>query len=145
MTSTKALPTSNPAYHSSSSTSRHGAFIICSQYFFCYLNFSPQKKTKHLIWCAFYGRLKCSVVGPLLNRIQDRPFQYCSKMRGKEVPPSPKSVTHMLQLWNMAIILYLRKIQKIYDSRNISIFHQKFKNIVLSRNRHKDCILIRNF
>ena len=36
---------------------------------------------------------------------------------GKSPPPSIKSVTHILQWWNFAVILYLRKIGNIYESR----------------------------
>ena len=39
---------------------------------------------------------------------------------GEEVkrPPSVKSVTHILQSWNLAVIPYLNKIQKIHESRD---------------------------
>ena len=33
-------------------------------------------------------------------------------------PSSIKSVTYILQWWNFAVIHYLRKIQKIYESRD---------------------------
>ena len=39
--------------------------------------------------------------------------------RAKSPPPSSlKSVTQILQWWNLAIIPYLKKIQKIYESRD---------------------------
>ena len=36
---------------------------------------------------------------------------------GKKAP-SLKSVTHILQWWNLAVITYLKKIQKIHESRD---------------------------
>ena len=44
-------------------------------------------------------------------------------------PPSLKSVTHILQWWNMAVIPYLKKIQKLYESRDTPLelcWHQHF-------------------
>ena len=35
---------------------------------------------------------------------------------GAERPPSLKFVTHILKWWNLAVIPYLKKIQKIYES-----------------------------
>ena len=40
---------------------------------------------------------------------------------GTERPPSLKSVTHILQWWNLAVISYLKKIQKIYESCDTSL------------------------
>ena len=59
------------------------------------------------------------------NPIQDWLFQGCSRMGG----PSLKSATHILQWWNLAVIPYLRKIQKVYKSRDTSLefcWHQHF-------------------
>ena len=51
------------------------------------------------------------------------------------------------------VIPYLKKISKIFESRDthtpisaeISIFHRKPANFVISRNTDIDCILIRSF
>ena len=37
---------------------------------------------------------------------------------GENSPRSLKSVTHILQRWNVAVIPYLKKTQKIYESRD---------------------------
>ena len=52
-----------------------------------------------------------------LKPVQDGLFLGCSWMRGEQKgPPSLKSVTLILQWWNLAAIIpYLRKKQKIYD------------------------------
>ena len=68
-------------------------------------------------------------------------------------PPSLKSVTHILQWWNLSQ-LYLTK----NDPKNIwitwhtpwvpmtpTIFHWKSANFAISRNTCIDCILIQNF
>ena len=54
------------------------------------------------------------------NPIQDGHFWDCFQMgegggEGAKRPPSLKSVTHILQSYNWAVIPYLRKIQKIYE------------------------------
>ena len=47
----------------------------------------------------------------------------------KVPPPSLKSVTHIIQWWNLAVIPYLKKIQKLYESRDTPLefcWHQHF-------------------
>ena len=66
-----------------------------------------------------------------LNPIQDAPFRGCSRMGGggQKGPPTQKSVTYILQVWNVAGITYLKKTQKINESRDtvLEIFwHQHF-------------------
>ena len=51
--------------------------------------------------------------------------------RGAKKHPllSLKSVTHILQWWKLTVISYLKKIQKIYESRDTyheSCWHQQF-------------------
>ena len=51
----------------------------------------------------------------------------------KPAPPSPflKSVTHILQWWNSTVIPCLKKIQKLYESRDTPLefyWHQQFFN-----------------
>ena len=73
--------------------------------------------------------------------------------RNKKAPPSLKSVTHILQWWNLAQ-LYLTQRR----SKNISVtwhtpwilltsvfFHWKSSNFAISRNTDIDCILIKHF
>ena len=87
------------------------------------------------------------------NPIQDGHFRDCSRMGwGQKGPTSLKSVTNIVQWWNLAAIPYLKKIQKVYESRgtplnsaDISIFHRKSANFVIARNTDKDWILIHNF
>ena len=91
----------------------------------------------------------------MINPMQDWHFRGCSRWeRGEPKRPTPslKSVTHILQWWNLAVIPYLKKIQKIYDhvtpplsSADISIFYRKSVNFVISRTTDIDCILIYNF
>ena len=47
---------------------------------------------------------------------------------GQKGPPSLKSVKHILQWWNLAVIPHLKKIQKLYEARDTSpdfYWHQK--------------------
>ena len=79
-------------------------------------------------------------------------FRGCSRMGGGQKGPPLKSVTHPTMMKLGTVIPYLKKIQKIYESRDtpvtsadISIFHWKSANFVISRNTDKDCILVYNF
>ena len=88
------------------------------------------------------------------NPIQDGLFWGCSRMWGTFLGPnSLKSVTHILQWWNLAQ-LYLTSGR----SKNIQItwhiplvlltsafFHQKSAKFATSRNKDIDWILIHNF
>ena len=91
-----------------------------------------------------------------INSIQGGHFQGCSRMGGGEGakrPPSLISVTHILQLWNFAqLYLTYRRSEKYINhatqpmsSAEISSFHQKSANFVISRNADINCILIHNF
>ena len=58
--------------------------------------------------------------------IQDGLFRGCSQMErvgggGRQKAPSLKSVTHIVQWWNLAVIPYLMKIHKIYESRDLPL------------------------
>ena len=59
---------------------------------------------------------------------------------------SLKSVTYILQWGNLVVISYLKKIQKIYESRDTwvllksAFFHWKSANFVMSRNTDIDYI-----
>ena len=71
---------------------------------------------------------------------------------GQKGPPSLKSVANILQWWNNKVIPYLKKIQKIYESRDTpwvlltsAFFHRKSASFAISRNTDIDCILIHNF
>ena len=69
-----------------------------------------------------------------LNPIQDGLCRGCSRMGGDKKAPSLKSVAHIchnicLQWWNLAVIPYLKKIQKMYESRDTPLefcWHQHF-------------------
>ena len=90
-----------------------------------------------------------------LNPTQDENFRGFSRMRGrgpKKPPPTLKSVTHILQWWNVAVIPYLKKIQKkkwitwyTEFCWHQHFFHRKSANFVISRNTDIDCILVHNF
>ena len=54
-----------------------------------------------------------------------------------------KSVTHILQWWNLVVVPYLKKIQKYMN--HVTFFHWKLANFVISRNADIDCILLHNF
>ena len=66
-----------------------------------------------------------------INPVQDGPFLGCSRMTrslGQKGPPPLKSVTHILQWCNLAVIPYLKKIQKTKESREIPLeicWHQE--------------------
>ena len=94
-----------------------------------------------------------------MNKGRFNPIQYglfwgCSRMgESQKGLPSLKSVTHILQWWNLAQI-YLPK----EDRKNIWItwhtpwvlltsafFHRKSANFAISRHTDIDCILIHNF
>ena len=58
---------------------------------------------------------------PFLNSIQDELFQGCSRMKGRGVkrPPLPKIChTHPTVMKLGTVTSYLKKIQKIYESRD---------------------------
>ena len=54
----------------------------------------------------------------VFNSIQDGPFRGCTRMENPKRLPSLKSVKHILQWWKLGTIIPLRKIQKIYKSRD---------------------------
>ena len=77
-------------------------------------------------------------------------------MRGEGVSgkkaPALKSVTHITEMMKLGTVIpHLKKIQKMYhvahpfSSADISIFHGKKANFLISRNTDTDCILIQNF
>ena len=76
-----------------------------------------------------------------LNPTQDENFRGCSRMRGrgpKKSPPTLKSVTHILQWWNVAQLhLTQRRSKKKNESRDtlnsadISIFFTGNQQILL--------------
>ena len=90
-----------------------------------------------------------------ISPIQDGPFRGCSWMRGAKSPlphPSLKSATHILQWWNLAVIPYLKKNQKIYEpcDRPLELcWHQYFfignQQIWLYQKIQIDWILPHNF
>ena len=71
----------------------------------------------------------------------------------KPSPPLPKIFhTYPAVIKPGTVIPYLRKIQKIYESRGIHfepadiiIFHRKSQNFPIPRNTDIDCILKHNF
>ena len=84
----------------------------------------------------------------IFNPIQDGLF------RGpKKLHPSVKSVTLILQWWNLAqIYLAQRRSKNIWITWHTSwvlltpaFFHWKSANLAISRNTDIDCILIHNF
>ena len=88
----------------------------------------------------------------ILNPIKDGLFQGCLRMGGLFGLPSLKSATQILQWWNLAVIPYLRKFQKMCKSRDTPFgfcwdqhFYWKSANFTTSRNPHIDWFLIHNF
>ena len=60
--------------------------------------------------------------------------------------PLPKLCHAYLTLMKLGkVILDLKNIQRIYESRDISIFHRKQANFAISRNTDIDCILVHDF
>ena len=111
------------------------------------------------------------------NPIQDGLFQCCSHLLlhlltdlltvllsdfnpaqdgQKASPPSLKSVTHILQWWNLAELYFTQRRSKNYMNYVTltlspwallpsAFFHRKWANFALSRNTDIDWILIHNF
>ena len=72
---------------------------------------------------------------------------------GAKRPPLPKIChTHPTMIKLGTVIPCLKKIQKIYESRDTpsefcisALFHRKSANFVISRNTDIECILLHNF
>ena len=72
---------------------------------------------------------------------------------GQKGPLSLKSVTHILQWWNLTELYLTQRKSKKYmnhvthslNSADISFFHRKSANFAISRNTDIDCISIHNF
>ena len=54
--------------------------------------------------------------------------------RGSKRLPFLKSITHIPQWWNLVVMPYLKKIQKIHRSRNIPLKSVSFQDFDLSPN-----------
>ena len=89
-----------------------------------------------------------------LNPIQDGLCRGCSRMRGGgKKCPSLKSVTHILQWWNLAQLYLSQRKSKKYMNHvthpwvllTSVFFHRESANFDISRNTDIDCILIHNF
>ena len=103
---------------------------------------------------SFWEKFPIRDIWQSLNPIEDRLFRGCSRMgEGQKGPPSLKSVTHILQWWNLASYTLPKE-----DPKNIWItwhtpwilltsifFHLKPANFAISRNTDIDCILMHNF
>ena len=75
----------------------------------------------------FWKRFYVLSTSNLFNPIQMDLFRPTYWWGGPKRPPFLKSVTHILQSWNLAP--YLKKTQKIYESRDIPLkfcWHQHF-------------------
>ena len=116
---------------------------------------------KHLCQCLFLNKvagiafkfIKKETLGrafswefcKIFNPIQDGLFWDCSRKGGGVWAKRLKTVTHILQWWNFAVIPYLRKIQKMYKSRDtftrsadISIFSPKIsKNCYINKHTYR--------
>ena len=58
----------------------------------------------------------------LFNPIQDGFFGGCSRMRRAKKAPSLKSITHILQWWNLTQLYLIERIsKKKYESRDIPL------------------------
>ena len=89
------------------------------------------------------------------NPIQDGHFWGCSRMGGSKKAPIPKICHRYPTMMKLGMVIpYLKKIQKIYESRDTpspwvlltsAFFHRKSENFVISRNTDVDCISIHNF
>ena len=91
------------------------------------------------------------------NPIQDVHFRSCSRMEergGAKTPPLPKIChTYPAMIKLGTVIPYLKKLQKIYDSRDThhlilltsAFFHRKTAKFAISRNTNIDCTLVHNF
>ena len=57
-----------------------------------------------------------------INPVQDGLVRNCSRIRGEERPPLPKNChTYPTRMKLGTVILYLKKIQKVYESRDTSL------------------------
>ena len=82
-------------------------------------------------------------------------FGGCSRIGvgGQKGPPSLKSVTHILQWWNLAQLYLTQRRSKKYmnhathllSSADISIFSPGINKFCYTRNTDIDCFLIHNF
>ena len=68
---------------------------------------------------------------------------------GKKIPLSKISQMYPIKMKFGKVMAYLKKIQKIYKSRDIPpefcFFHRNSGTLVLSRNTDIDCIIMHNF
>ena len=87
-----------------------------------------------------------------INPIQDGPFRDCSWIGGGQKGPLPKIChTYPAMMKLGTVIPYLKKIQKIYKSRDtpfssadISIFSPEINNFCYIKKYRYSCILIHN-
>ena len=80
---------------------------------------APEFLTRLTPTCSEVYHAKCKKNAQFIctNPIHDGHFRGCKRIGvGAKKPPSLKFVTHILQCWNLAVIPYLKKIQKIYES-----------------------------
>ena len=119
---------------------------------FCnFLNLNRSRNQKTIQLDVFCQSLKLTTG---FNPIHDGLFRGCSRMGGEPFwPPLPKiRHTYPKMMKPDTVIPYLRKIQKIYKSRDIpwvlltsAFLHRKSANFATSRNTHIDRNLIDNF
>ena len=76
---------------------------------------------KFWIPCKFKSTQK-NILRPPLTQFKMGFFGAARRQEGEiggaKSHPSIKSVTHILQSWNLAVIPYLKNVQKIYESRD---------------------------
>ena len=81
----------------------------------------------------------------MINPIQNGPLWSCSQVKGgggsEKVPPSLKSVTHILQWWNLVVIPYWRRSKKCMNHvthplspADISIFSLEISKDCFNKN-----------
>ena len=113
------------------------------------INADIRKSVNHLNYNVYFWKLNISHTK--FNPIHVGPFRGCSRMgEGGQKGPLPK-IFHTYP--TMMKLPYLKKIQKIYESRDTllefcltsAFFDRKSANFAISRNTDIDYILIHNF
>ena len=124
----------------------------------CYYDYQFHSKTLqqilHWRYCFMVvDKVHCCYCNSYVNPIQDGLFRGCSRMGRAFLAPLPKIPhTYPTMMKLGTVIPYLRKIQKMYKSRDTSLefcWHQHFftgnQEILLHQEIHIDWILIHNF
>ena len=97
------------------------------------------------LWKQLFNSLYAYWVKDSLKPVEDRHFRGCSRRRGAKRLPH----TYLTVMKLGTVIPYLKKTQKIYESRDTpldlcwnQLFYCKIANFAISENTNIDCILV---